>query len=125
MNRGDVIKTIKLDLSGFKTSKFIDGLDDPDDSRMTSRQMEEELAFNNINSPMRQVILSQFEDVITDEDPFAHIEMAETQINNLNLTRSSYVDRASYTGCLVPSDLELRNYLISLEILGIDERADI
>jgi hypothetical protein len=78
MNRGDVIKTIKLDLSGFKTSKFIDGLDEPDDSRMTSRQMEEELAFNNINTPMRQVILSQFEDVIVDEDPFAHIEMAET-----------------------------------------------
>jgi hypothetical protein len=45
---------------------------------MTSRQMEEELAFNNINTPMRQVILSQFEDVIVDEDPFAHIEMAET-----------------------------------------------
>jgi hypothetical protein len=65
-------------LSGFKTSKFIDGLDEPDDSRMTSRQMEEELAFNNINTPMRQVILSQFEDVIVDEDPFAHIEMAET-----------------------------------------------
>lgn len=65
-------------MSGFKTSKFIDGLDEPDDSRMTSRQMEEELAFNNINTPMRQVILSQFEDVIVDEDPFAHIEMAET-----------------------------------------------
>ncbi len=65
-------------MSGFKTSKFIDGLDEPDDSRMTSRQMEEELDFNNINTPMRQVILSQFEDVIVDEDPFAHIEMAET-----------------------------------------------
>ena len=75
MNRTDALKTVKLDLSQYKTSKFIDGLDEPDDSRMTARQLEEEEAFGNINTPSRQVILSQFEDVIVDEDPFAHIEM--------------------------------------------------
>ena len=83
------------------------------------------MAFNNINTPMRQVILSQFEEVIADEDPFAHIEMAETQINNMRMTRTSYVDRASATGCEIPSDSDLRNYLISLEVLGINEQADI
>lgn len=79
MNRKEVLKTVKLDLKDYKTSKFIDGLDDPDGlSRMTARQIEEEIAFSSINTPSRQVILSQFEDVIVDEDPFAHIEMCES-----------------------------------------------
>lgn len=43
----------------------------------------------------------------------------------MRATRTSYLERASKTGSFVPSDIELRDYLISLEILGIDERADI
>ena len=126
MNKTEALKTIKLDLKDYKTSKFIDGLDDFDnDSRMTARQIEEEIAFSSINTPSRQVILSQFEDVIVDEDPFAHIEMNESQLNNLRNTRMSYMDRASSIGTGIPSDIELHHYLISLEVLGIDETADI
>ena len=126
MNKTEALKTIKLDLKDYKTSKFIDGLDDFDnDSRMTARQMEEEIAFSSINTPSRQVILSQFEDVIVDEDPFAHIEMNESQLNNLRNTRMSYMDRASTIGTGIPSDIELHHYMISLEVLGIDETADI
>lgn len=126
MNKTEALKTIKLDLKDYKTSKFIDGLDDLDnDSRMTARQIEEEIAFGSINTPSRQVILSQFEDVIVDEDPFAHIEMNESQLNNLRNTRMSYMDRASSMATGIPSDIELHHYLISLEVLGIDETADI
>ena len=59
MNKTEALKTIKLDLKDYKTSKFIDGLDDDEDgNRMTSREIEEEIAFGNINSSSRQVILS-------------------------------------------------------------------
>lgn len=58
LNKNEALKTIKLDLSGYKTSKFIDGLEDLDDSRMTSKQFEQELTLSNLNTPMRQVILS-------------------------------------------------------------------
>lgn len=51
--------------------------------------------------------------------------MCESQINNMRNTRISYIERASTTGTGIPSDNELRNYLISLEVLGIDEQADI
>lgn len=38
MNKTEALKTIKLDLKDYKTSKFIDGLDDDEDgNRMTSR----------------------------------------------------------------------------------------
>lgn len=38
MNKTEALKTIKLDLKDYKTSKFIDGLDDLDDtSRLTAR----------------------------------------------------------------------------------------
>lgn len=40
-------------------------------------------------------------------------------------TRISYIERASNSGTGIPSDNELRHYLISLEVLGIDEQADI
>lgn len=126
MNKTEALNTIKLDLKDYKTSKFIDGLDDFDnDSRMTAREIEEEIAFSNINTPSRQVILSQFEDVIVDEDPFAHIEMNESQLNNLRNTRNTYMDRASTIGTGIPSEIELHHYMISLEVLGIDETADI
>lgn len=49
----------------------------------------------------------------------------ENQINNMRMTRNSYIERGTRTGALVPSDVELRNYLISLEVLGISEEADI
>ena len=51
--------------------------------------------------------------------------MCENSVNIMRNSRMSYLERASQTGSIVPSDSELRNYLISLEILGIDERADI
>jgi hypothetical protein len=54
MNKTEALNTIKLDLKDYKTSKFIDGLDDFDnDSRMTAREIEEEIAFSNINTPSR------------------------------------------------------------------------
>ena len=35
------------------------------------------------------------------------------------------MERASEMGAGVPSDMELHHYMISLEVLGIDEQADI
>jgi hypothetical protein len=51
--------------------------------------------------------------------------MNESQLNNIRNTRMSYMERASEMGAGVPSDMELHHYMISLEVLGIDEQADI
>jgi len=37
----------------------------------------------------------------------------------------SYLERASTIGTGIPTDIELHHYMISLEVLGIDETADI
>jgi hypothetical protein len=50
--------------------------------------------------------------------------MCQSQIENMRTSRTSYNERASRTGQQAPNDIELRNYLISLEVLGIDEAAD-
>jgi hypothetical protein len=64
--------------------------------------------------------------VIVDEDPFAHIEMSQERKESMNHTSSMYQARASLVpGTRVPSDAELHNYMISLEVLGVNEAADI
>ena len=71
MNRKEVMGRVQLDLKDFKTSKYIDGLDVPGGSNA----QDDDFRLSQLNVPTRQVILDQFEDVIVDEDPFAHIEM--------------------------------------------------
>jgi hypothetical protein len=66
--------------------------------------------------------------VIADEDPFGHLDLFTSEHSNLKLSNVMEQSLMRTSACgdeNGPSEAELRNYVICLEILGVDERADI
>lgn len=51
--------------------------------------------------------------------------MTEARVSDFRKSRNTYQTRASQSGAPVPTDKELTSYMISLDVLGMNEEADI